>query len=195
MHDRETGPLNEALDREIEQMLDVQPSPEYVARVRQRVESARPSRGCRWRLQSAAVAAVAVLAAVMWQAVAPRTGGTKDVSHADAHPSVRANEVSVPVLRSPGGTDGIVPSLTQPIQKAIELTGRGSRLRSDEIVIDVNDAAAFEQFVETMRSPQVLIADGDQVLAEAMVLQVPIQVNIPAIEIAPVEVQTQEGEE
>jgi hypothetical protein len=77
----------------------------------------------------------------------------------------------------------------------IDATRRVSRLRSDEIVIDVNDAAAFERFVETMRSPQVLIAGGDQVLADAMVLQVPAQVNVPSIEIAPVEVQAQEGEE
>ena len=116
MHDRETGPLNDALDREIEEMLAVDPSPAFESRLRARVvEGHLASASSRWwgtaLRQGVAVAAVAVLAAVMWQVAAPRTGGTKDVLHTDAHPSVRANEVSVPVLRRQGGTDGIVPPL------------------------------------------------------------------------------------
>lgn len=199
MHDSETGRLNDSLDREIEQMLAVQPSPEYVASVRQRVQSSsRPSSSWPWRWQSAGVAAVALLTVVLWHAVAPETERAGSVSHADADSSAMAGDTPAPARRGPDASEAIVQRPPKPAGKRADATRSVSataRPRRSEIVIDVNEAAAFERFVETMRSPELLVGGGDQVLVDAMVLPVPSQVTVPAIEIAPVELRSQEGEE
>jgi hypothetical protein len=97
MHDRETGPLNDALDREIEEMLAVDPSAAFESRVRARVaERHFASASWRWwgtaMRQGVAVAAVVLLAVAGWRLwdASERVGESQpsQVAGTELHPSV-----------------------------------------------------------------------------------------------------------
>jgi hypothetical protein len=111
MHDRETRPLNEALDREIEEMLAVEPSAAFESRVRARVaERERAAASWHWwgaaMRQGVAVAAVVLLAVAGWRAwdaservdESPRS----QVAGTELHPSAPVRPfVSQPSIPAP----------------------------------------------------------------------------------------------
>ena len=75
--DGRTDPLNDAaLEREVEALLLVQPSPEFVARVRSRVadESMSSGWGWRWPIAAAAVTATVAVVGVMPKLAAGQQG-------------------------------------------------------------------------------------------------------------------------
>jgi hypothetical protein len=93
-----------SLEREIEDLLAVDPSPEFVAKVRQRIaaEASPPLRWLSWRHATAGVGLAAVVgAALLWPSagpVAPRDG--EAIAPIIRQPSTPTNDASVAPVAS-----------------------------------------------------------------------------------------------
>ena len=99
------GPLSDAaLDRELDAAVNVDPSPEFVARIRLRVAAEPRSTGWRWQWRLAgagvAVAAVALLATGLW----PATRSDERRETAARTPASQATRSEAAVPSPPGDT-------------------------------------------------------------------------------------------
>jgi hypothetical protein len=174
MDGRRTRPLSdEALDRELAAALQVEPSPEYVARIRARVaREPAPSAWFDWRWASgvAVASAVVVLAFVaLWR------GG--DV----APPSreARTLDVALPIVSGPGGEDrsggssdprtdtrsGGPPAPRARDGAAVTVTADIDRPPFAEVLISPDEVRAYELLllaVEERRLPPVPEVESTQ---------------------------------
>ena len=77
------------------------------------------------------------------------------------------------------------------------LAATPDRLRPQpEIVISLDEAAAFDRLLTTVALPDVVFVRGDELLRTPVQAQLPDPLGIAAIEVAPVEMsRNQEGEE
>ncbi|HEY7185854.1 MAG TPA: hypothetical protein VH436_04860 [Vicinamibacterales bacterium] len=168
--DGRTDPLNDAaVDREIESLFEVDPSSDFVARVRSRVADESMSAGWGWRWPMAAAAttvAVAVIAAmvgtVLWQPVKP-TGPLA--------PQLTAS-VEGRVLKLPPNPDLVPPHVVSGVAPR-----RSIDIALPPVIIAANETRAFAVLVRTAPNTQF------DFVAAAAAAMTPVEVDkMPAIE-------------
>jgi hypothetical protein len=150
-------PLTEvSLQNEIESMLAVEPSPEFVARVRVRVAQEPEPRGRRpWLWAVPGVAALVMAAIIVWPSreLAPAGPGP------DPPPSQRSRPVETftapaaavsPPRRGPLAT-ARAAAATAPPERAIEID-------LPEVVIAENEAKTFAALVASVRRSRFAVA-------------------------------------
>jgi hypothetical protein len=164
-----------SLEREIEAALDVDPSPEFVARVRTRVAQEPPAPA--WRLSFgplAAAAAVFIAATVVWQVVRPLQPARPSVTAGREPPPLSASSTGSD--RLPGSTDtGRRPSAGTPASGDVGGGGAGSgsdsrrraaveqRSAADpsqpsqgaDVLIDPADGRAFQLLLARLGDPEL----------------------------------------
>jgi hypothetical protein len=130
-----------AIDRELSHLLAVEPSPEFAARVRTRIEQQQePGLGWwRWAASSVAVAAVILLAIVAVIRRAP-AGQPVGPVHADVRLPPVTVRVRVPQSQSVEAGNRLVPPRVRPVRTA-----------APEIVIDPSLAQAVRRLVAEQR--------------------------------------------
>ena len=149
MDDRNTlTATDDAIDRKLEQLLSVDPAPEFLARVRMQIADDEPIVARSWQALMAVAVSVLVVAAALWvssasneQADGPTTAQTPASPVAEFQP---AESPAVP----PGTTkrttrmtvDTSRPSTAQPTAESMP-----------EVLISPSEAAAFEQFLTSAR--------------------------------------------
>jgi hypothetical protein len=162
-HDQVT---DAALDREIESMLAVDPSPEFAARVRARVgEGPVPVQW--WRHWKPGVAAaVAVIAAfVMWPDRVQR-----EEAPVPARLAIERTEPSVPVApSSPAEAQVARPERSEPVRR------RGAPRAAETApamaavpVVSEDDARAFDAFLAVVRDRNIRLVFDEETPASAL---------------------------
>jgi hypothetical protein len=176
---RHVDPVTDAsLDREIETMLAVEPSAEFLARVRARVveEPAPGGWRVRWDLGLAAAAVVAVAAAVvLWRT---DNGAGPEQARATHTPAVeRSAPAAVASAEPPESRPTLVR--TPPPRRAPPATADTT---SDRLIPLVNeeDAKAFDALLATLRNRELVLTfseSPDSALAASTLAIAPIEIN------------------
>jgi hypothetical protein len=185
-----------AIDREIQAALAVDPSPEFLARVRTQVAAEPPgiTTWLSWKLVAAAVMAAIVTAVVLMSGPREKTGGT-----ATAQGDIPLTpEVSIEQPRGPERSRASADSTHRPVE-APDAQGRSSTLRlrsapapsetrlvatkpaEPEILVDPREARAMRLLIRATR-------DGSLDLSVALRATTPTVMELPpiaAIVIAP----------
>jgi hypothetical protein len=177
--------MNDAFDREIESLLAVEPSPEFVARVRARVaEEPEPKRWwTSWTLAVAGAVAMAILAVIAWPSSEPSSSVTTTI------PAPRITEIVEPVMpptvTPPPATSQAVPRQT-PTPIAVAVTTSGDRVIDIDlpaVVIAENEVRTFATLVASIRQRRFDVA-----VPAAPDLEAPIEIKeLPPIE--PIEIE------
>ena len=173
--------MNDAsFDREIESLLAVEPSPEFVARVRARVaEEPEPGRWwTSWTLAVAGAVAVVILAVIAWPSREPALSVTTTL------PTPRITEiidpVTPPTAKLPPTTSQIVRR-ESPTPTAVALARPGDRaidIKLPEVVIAENEVRTFATLVASVRQRRFDVA-----VPAAPDLDAPIEIKeLPPIE-------------
>ena len=179
-----------ALDRELEQAFAVDPSPEFVARVRARIVDEAPRRWAwnrTWSFASGAIAAIAIIA------VAIQLSNRRALpSTAAAVLEARAVAPAMGVLMDPAARTGAVPAsppvaavpipVGRPRELPQESRGRAVQaiaLASDhaagEVLLDPRETAALQALIARVRT-------GRLDLGPAMRATVPRAMDLPPID-------------
>jgi hypothetical protein len=176
--------VNDAtLESEIESLLAVEPSPEFVARVRARVaEEPEPRRWwTSWTLAVAGAVAVVILAVIAWPSREPSVMTTI--------PTPRITEIVDPVTRPdatlPPATSRAVRSRS-PTRIAVAVATSGDRVIDidlPEVVIAENEVRTFASLVTSIRQRRFDVA-----VPAAPDLDQPIEIKeLPPVE--PIEIE------
>jgi hypothetical protein len=184
-----------ALDREIEAALAVDPSPEFVAKVRARVAS-EPAPSPWWQFRwpvlaaAAAAAAVGIVVALAWQPAAPEqtaTRGGADVVLSAPTPGLPAPQVTTerPVAPTVRSSPVIVARASSRTSRPVGRTLSGP----SEVLISRDEQRAFVLLVTAVqegRFPRALgsTANGPDILAEPMDISITPLVIEPLPQIA-----------
>ena len=172
-----------ALEKEIEAALGVDPSPEFLPRLRARIASERLNEGGvwpgLWRWAGAGVAVAAVVIAVLWIAdtsvPAPREAHLTTIPPVE--PARRVPEVVAPSAESPkparASGVGSVRSTRQPVEA------------HSEVVISPNEAMALRQLVAAIAARQVEAVDIPKLGAESAPLPPIEEIVLEPIELSP----------
>jgi len=190
-----------ALDREIAAALNVDLSPAFMARVRQRVADAPAPLGppWSWRAVAAAMAAALTLALVVWrsdhdagrsaqdlgvipsQAIVPLTGAIPGTPQPSASSDATRS-------RLPGGfrIHGPHTLLAKGRDRARETATRSVHTEP-EVLISTNEARAFRDLIESLRDGRIDPASLPPDLPPLA------EITIPPITITPVTASTIEG--
>jgi len=177
--------LNEAaLDRELRRALSVEPSPEFVARVRMRIAS-EPAR-MPWRAPWL-FAAIAVAAAIIAAIVVQRGSGGPSLGEATPLLAARAVTPSAGALPAVGSHKAL-PDVVSAFRRTVSGPAEaGHYVRRDpEILFDPRESAALRALISGVRSGRL---DLTPVLrastTTAMDLPLTQDIDIPVITIEP----------
>ena len=135
---------DEQLKREIEESLAVEPSAQFMARVRRHLEneSFRPSKQVSWTVMAAGLAAAAVVGGI---------GLFESFMPAQATRIVHEPRPNLEILLPPSANTHASPAI------APKAVSRQTRPHSSEpeVVIDPREAAAFRSFMEDVREQNI----------------------------------------
>ena len=197
MDPRTSEPMSDAdLDREIARALDIEPSPAFVARVRQHVAAPARHQAMWWVPVAAAVAAGLTVALVIWK------------SGPDAGSAQRRDVIpSRPIAAMPGAmfARSALPGSILARRRSTDLDDEGA------VPVSVHRALAGERVAPPANAePEVLISAAEARAIRNLIAglrnggvdaasltpdQPPAsEITIPAIAIAPVTVSPLEGE-
>jgi hypothetical protein len=126
---------DDQLTREIEQALSVNPSPQFVARVRTRIAARREASWLRWSFGALALASVAVVVAL---------GPLESKQTSVLAPAEVVVKVPQPKADGPP-----MPTLQGTAQKSTPIKAE------PEVLFDPREAAAFQKFVEGVRDKRI----------------------------------------
>jgi hypothetical protein len=144
--------LNDAaLDRDIEALLSVEPSPGFVARVRSRVATEAASRGWGWRWPIAAVAtamAVAAVGVALWRPVdQPAPSTSAPVQQA------AAADIAAPVVTVPRD-EPVVDAVPRQPRRVVAGPSRPIEIALPPVMLAENETRAFAVLVRTAPTTQ-----------------------------------------
>jgi len=173
-----------AIEREIETMLAVEPSPDFLARVRARVADEPAPGTWRFEWQFAAAAAAIIATAAVWQSLEP----ARSIEGSADAPLV-AEGAAPPIVSSP--TERVAPPVRpiEPVRRGPEV--RPTRqataepeMRDPVAVIAPEDRKGFELLLSSIRQPEVvLVLNEDTTGPPALAAS---NIEIAPIDIAPV---------
>jgi hypothetical protein len=173
------GLSDEALEREIEAALGVDPSPEFLPRVRARIASERVRDGWVWWRLAAAAASVAALTFVsFWIVRAP----------APASPEATVATVT------PGTPVASAPHLSAPEQEPRVVAVRTSRnveprqrtaVTAPEVVVSNDEAVALRRLVVAIANRQVKAVDIPALGVESVPLPELEEIVLEPIKLSP----------
>jgi len=176
---------DEVLDREIDLAVRVDPSPEFVARVRTRVaDEQAPSRWrLGWYIAAAAAAAVVVGALLLNRATAPHTESTLLASRPLSLPSLTTPGAQLGMRNSELGM-GVTPSRTAIPHSQFPIPNYAIAA-VPEIIIDPREAAALHALIARARRGLDLSPIPSTPAPAAMDLPPVADIVIPPLAIEP----------
>jgi len=148
------GVNDPSLDREIESLLGVEPSPEFVARVRARVAKEPEPAGWRasWMFAVAGAVAVVIVALLVWPSREPAPRIAADAVIPQGHARLTPSPPTVPQ---------VVPQGPLRARTAVALaSGRNRVIEIDlpEVVIADNEVRTFATLVASIRASRFDVA-------------------------------------
>lgn len=178
-------PLTDAaLEREIEAALAVDPSPEFVARVRQRIAKApRPMGwGWIWAAMAASAAAVAV-AVVMVIRPAPtsRPQVSADVTVAAAPRTTTAEPPMVPPVATSPSRSSTPAAATIPAVSARQPVVNVDRTREPQVLIDRTESDALRRLLAQAHDGMVDLSALPDAVPPTVALMPPSEIVVPPL--------------
>jgi hypothetical protein len=140
---------DDAIDRKMEQLLSVDPAPEFLARVRMQIAADEPMATPSSRALTAIAVAVFVTAVALWVGFTPNERA--DVPTIIQTPRPRTAELL------PAESPSVPSSVAKPMNVHAQvdvsrpLIAQAAAGSMPEVLISASDAAAFEQFVTSAR--------------------------------------------
>lgn len=195
MDDRQPDALTDtAIDREIRTVLDVEPSPEFLARVRTRIAHQPVASRVGWSWVFAGAVAVVVVLAVMvsvsrrQEVTADLKVGTTEISPAA---TTRTTGAKIGITESPAADLKVGTTDTVTVAAAVVPTFRSARAEESpvpEVLISPHDARAFQGYVTSLRNRRFELAfDETPFIAETPIATA---LTIPPITIEPLNAKT-----
>jgi hypothetical protein len=179
-----------ALDRELQAMLGVDPSPEFVVRVRTRIAD-EPSPSRPWVSAWTLVASVVAVAAIVVVAVAvsrdTRSGAPSETPVLGSR-SAALSASTTPDLkgRAPGGSDRPTTRVASPETAALHALTTQEHAEP-EILIDPREAAALRALIVGTRQGRIDLAPVLAASTPAVMELPPVaDIDIPDIAIEPI---------
>ena len=174
------GLSDEALEREIEAALGVEPSPEFLPKVRARIANERVRDGWvwSWRLAAAAASVAALTFAGLWIVRAP---------------APKSPEATVATV-TPETPIAPAPHLSAPAQEPRVVAVRTSRnvlprqrpvLTAPEVVVSDDEAVALRQLVVAIANRQVKAVDIPELGVESVPLPALEEIVLEPIKLSP----------
>jgi hypothetical protein len=180
------------IDEEIRGALDVDPSPEFLARVRTRLATEPAPSAWRWSwtiVAAGALAAAAIMAIVLTPAREKATPATQTAEAGPKGPALRETEPArSPAVRKPG------PSL---LERRPRPSGPGEAIasRQPEILLDAAETRALRALIAGVRDGRVDITAAQNSRAPAPTDLEPItDIVIAPLSIEPLAPQGAQGE-
>ena len=168
---------DEQLKREIEESLAVEPSAQFMARVRRHLEneSSRPSKQVSWTAMAAGLAAAAVVGIGLFESLMPAQ--TTRIVH-EPRPNV---ETPLPATANTHASPAVAP-------KAVS---RQTRPHSSEpeVVIDPREAAAFRNFMEDVREQKIDPASLESLFQAAESVEAAEIAALPIAGLEPIDIK------
>jgi hypothetical protein len=169
------------LEREVEALLDIEPSAHFLARVRARVaEEPAPSPWrFRWTFAGTAAAVASIAMAVIWLSFEPAR--SIDAPYA----ALVAEDVTS--VGSKGGRLAMTAPASEAVRRSSEVLRPRRAIATPErrdlvAVVAPEDIKAFENLLASIRKPDVLLVLNDDTVG-------PVALSIPGIEIAPINIE------
>ena len=188
-------------DQEIRDALDVDPSPEFLARVRTRIAHEPEPSAWRWSwtMASAVALAAAIVIAVIVSRPAPRTTPAPEAVRAfgpaDAVPSPGPAPVDPATSRSAGAV-ALHPAPVVAPRRAAVVSGFSRTVAiAPEILIDPREAGALRQLIAGVRDGRVDLAAAQRhTTPDPMALEPIAGLAIPLITVDSLTPSGEQGE-
>lgn len=177
------GLSDEALEREIEAALGVDPSPEFLPRVRTRIASEQMREGWlvsgSWQWVSVLAGAIVVVASALWFMRGPAV--TVEIARNETAPVVERPPARPPVVSA--APEQASPGVTRVERR--ERSPQRQAAASQEVVISPDDAAALRQLVAAITARQVEARDIPELGMESAPLPPLGEIVVEPINISP----------
>ena len=183
---------DETLEKDIEAALGVDPSPEFLPRIRVRIANERIQEGWfssvlwRWARVAAVVTAVAVIA--VWTL---RDPSPPREAHITDTPPV---ESTTPPVDSALPAPALVASsaespnpVSAPVARAVRSTRTPAVVARPEVLISLDEAAALRQLIVAIAARQVEATDIPQLAAESAPLPMIEEIVLEPIKLSPLD--------
>jgi hypothetical protein len=175
-----------AIDREIKAALSVEPSPEFLARVRTRVANEPAPTG--WRLPWVFAAAGAVVATIVIAVAVSRSGQRTDVNSIGRAPWSAKVVPEVPVTPPPAvpvEQPRVAESDMKPKRPAIVVSGFSRT--EPEVLIDPGEARALRRLLAGIRDRRIDVATLPPELLQPLAAIQPLSAIQPMAPIEPIQ--------
>ena len=182
---------DETLEKDIEAALGVDPSPEFLPRIRARIANERMQEGWfssvswRWAQVAAVVTAVAVIA--VWTLRDP-SRAPREAHITDTSPVESSTPPVEPALAAPALTASSAESrkpVSVPVVRTVRSTRTPAVVARPEVVISRDEAVALRQLIVAIAARQVQAADIPQLAAESAPLPTIEEIVLEPIELSP----------
>ena len=192
--------LDAALDGELEAALSVDPSPEFAARVRTRVQRERDAAASSWRWGiAAAVAVVAMIALVVAMSRPDRARIAQDENAARRQPA--AARTAPDLGPGPVAQDSTASEALKSVPTRVLGTSGGRRsrpsavVREPELLIAADEARALRQLFSNVRRGLVDLSSLQESPPATAALQPPSEISFSPITFEPIAAEAaEEGE-
>ena len=184
---------DETLEKDIEAAVCVDPSPEFLPRIRERIANERVREGWlwsgsrRWAGAAAAVTAVAVIA--VWTLRDPSRAPRE--AHLTGTPPVESITPSVePALPAPALVASSAESqkpVSPPVARTSRLTRTPAVVKRPEVLISLDEAVALRQLIVAVAARQVQATDIPQLAAASAPLPTIEEIVLEPIELSPLD--------
>jgi hypothetical protein len=172
------------LDRHIEELVNADPSPEFVARVRARVATAGTP--ARWRISRSLVAAavLATLAMAVWVVRVDRVPGQAPL----------VARVAVPLPPRVHAGDARVST---PVAAPLVPTTRARRQPRAQVIVASDEVQGLRQLADLVRDGHVVLSFADGRRPEAVEMSPLKEIVVAPIDIAPLTIASsaEQGDE
>ena len=185
--------IDETLEKDIEAALGVDPSPEFLPRIRARIANERMQEGWfssvswRWAQVAAAVTAVAVIA--VWTLRDP-SRAPRDAHITDTPPVESTTPLVEPALAAPALTASSAESpkpVSAPAVRTVRSTRTPVAVARLEVVISRDEAVALRQLIVAIAARQVQATDIPQLGAESAPLPQMEEIVLEPIKLSPLD--------
>jgi hypothetical protein len=184
---------DETLEKDIEAAVCVDPSPEFLPRIRERIATERVREGWlwsgsrRWAGAAAVVTAVAVIA--VWTLRDPSRAPRE--AHITDTPPVESITPSVePALPAPALVASSAESqkpVSAPVVHTSRLTRTPAVVKRPEVLISLDEAVALRQLIVAIAARQVQATDIPQLAAGSAPLPTIEEIVLEPIELSPID--------
>jgi hypothetical protein len=171
-------------EADLQQLLSIEPSPEFAARVRARIDEQRDSRGTRWGWIGLAIATAVALVMVALLRTNDGSSATQNVEIV-TRPDTPLAAPPVLVEHGPTPVTTAIHHVAVPKQTAHV----AEAATSTDIIVDAAMTAAIQRLATAARNTILDASNGESIAADAHAAALPIAepLKVPELVLSPVD--------